>query len=81
MKRLLVVLTLVPAVAAGGAWWWARSSLPIIDGRLALPELRAPVEVLFEAHGVPAVDARGPDVIGVTIPGGRQHLRRLDRRD
>lgn len=66
MKRLLkrlFVLTLVlmvPAVAAGG-WWWARGSLPVLDGQVAYPGLLAPVEVLIDEHGVPAVYARDTD--------------------
>lgn len=62
MKRLLVVLIVVLAVAAAvSGWWWVRSSLPILDGQVALPGLRAPVEVLIDAHGVPSVYARDPD--------------------
>lgn len=62
MRRLIVVLTLALLVMAGGTgWWWVRSSLPILDGQVALPELRAPVEVLIDAHGVPAVYARDQD--------------------
>lgn len=59
MRRIVVLLTLVLLIVAGGAgWWWVRSSLPILDGQIALPGLRAPVEVLFDGHGVPAVYAR-----------------------
>ena len=62
MKRLLVVLTIVLVVAAGvSGWWWVRSSLPILDGQLASAGLHAPVEVLIDAHGVPAVYARDPE--------------------
>jgi penicillin amidase len=58
MKRLLVVLTLVLVVAAGATgWWWVRSSLPVLDGQVSLPGLSSPVEVLFDAHGVPHVYA------------------------
>lgn len=58
MKRRLVVLTFVMVVAAGlSGWWWTRSSLPILDGQLAVPHLSTPVEVLFDAHGVPHVYA------------------------
>ena len=62
MKRLLVVLTIVLVVAAGvSGWWWVRSSLPVLDGQLAMSGLRAPVEILIDQHGVPAVYARDPD--------------------
>jgi penicillin G amidase len=62
MKRLIVVLIVVLAVAAAvSGWWWLRSSLPILDGQVAVAGLRAPVEVLIDAHGVPSVYARDPD--------------------
>ena len=62
MKRLFVVLVLVLAVvSAVTGWWWVRSSLPILDGQVALQGLRAPVEVLIDAHGVPSVYARDPE--------------------
>jgi len=62
MKRLIFVLIVVLAVAtAVSGWWWLRSSLPTLDGQVALPGLRAPVEVLIDAHGVPSVYARDAD--------------------
>ena len=62
MKRILfatVVLLLVAATFSG--WWWVRGSLPALDGQLALPGLRAPVEVLIDGYGVPAAYARDAD--------------------
>ena len=77
MKRLLVVLTLVLVIAAGvSGWWWVQSSLPILDGQVAFPGLRAPVEVLIDGHGVPAVYAR--DVDDAWFAAGVLHAR--DRR-
>ena len=62
MKRLLVVLTIVLVMVAGVAgWWWVRGSLPVLDGQQVLQGLRAPVEILTDAHGVPAVYARDQD--------------------
>jgi penicillin amidase len=61
MKRLLLILTIVLVIAAGASGWWVRSSLPLLDGQLTVPGLRAPVEVLFDGHGVPAVYAIGPE--------------------
>ena len=58
MKRLLKALTIVLVIAAGVAgWWWVRGSLPLLDGQLTVAGLKAPVEVLFDEHGVPAVYA------------------------
>ena len=54
----MVVLMLL---ASATGWIWAAGSLPLLDGQLALPGLRAPVEVLIDVHGVPAVYARDPD--------------------
>jgi len=77
MKRLIVVLIVVLAVAAAvSGWWWVRSSLPLLDGHVALPGLRAPVEVLIDAHGVPSVYAR--DQEDAWFAAGVLHAR--DRR-
>src|SRR5689334_17493871 len=77
MKRLLRVLLIVLVIAAGaGGWWWVRSSLPILDGQLTLPGLKAPVEVLIDAHGVPSVYAY--DIEDAWFAAGVLHAR--DRR-
>ena len=59
LKRLLVLtlILLIPAVAAAG-YWWAQKSLPVLDGQLSFPGLGAPVEVLIDPNGVPAIYAR-----------------------
>src|SRR3954453_7685819 len=62
MKRSIVVLVVVLVVAAAGTGWgWARSSLPVLDGQTTMHGLHAPVEVLIDAHGVPAVYAADAD--------------------
>ena len=55
---MLVILTIVLVIGAGAAgWWWVGSSVPIIDGQVTMAGLRAPVEILIDDHGVPAVYA------------------------
>lgn len=54
----MVVLLLL---ASATGWIWAGGSLPLLDGQLSLPGLRAPVEVLIDTHGVPAVYANDTD--------------------
>jgi penicillin amidase len=77
MKRLLVVLTLVMVIAAGlSGWWWVRSSLPALDGQVSIPGLSSPVEVIFDAHGVPHVYATNEDM--AWFAAGVLHAR--DRR-
>ena len=39
----------------------ARSALPQLDGRLAVPGLSAPVTVVRDAHGAPTIDAANFD--------------------
>ena len=70
----LTFVLLVAAVASG--WWWVRGSLPALDGQVSLPGLQAPVEVLFDAHGVPSIYARDPD--DAWFAAGVMHAR--DRR-
>ena len=74
LKRLLVLtlILLVPAGAAG-AWYWAQGSLPLLDGQFAYPGLRAPVEILVDEHGVPAIYAR--DEEDVFFAAGVLHAR------
>lgn len=61
MKRILFATVVLLLVAAGSAWWWARGSLPALDGQLAISGLRAPVEVLTDAYGVPTAYAGDTD--------------------
>jgi penicillin G amidase len=66
MKRLLkrlLILTIILAIPAGafGAYWWVRQSVPPLDGQMSYPALRAPVEVLQDQYGVPAIYARDAD--------------------
>ena len=60
MKRLLIATVVLLLLASATGWIWAAGSMPLLDGQLALPGLKVPVEVLLDAHGVPtayAVDA------------------------
>ncbi|MBB3897991.1 penicillin acylase family protein [Roseococcus suduntuyensis] len=50
---LLLLVLAVPALALGLVWW----TLPPRDESLALPGLSAPVEVSFDAHGIPRIRA------------------------
>ena len=74
LKRLLI-LTIILAIPAGafGGYWWARQSLPMLDGQLAFPGLGAPVEVLQDQYGVPAIYAR--DAEDVWFSAGVLHAR------
>jgi len=54
------LLALVLLVAAGLALWGyriARSALPQLDGSIQISGLSAPVEVIRDGHGVPAIEA------------------------
>jgi penicillin amidase len=57
-RLLLGGVVLFVLAAGGGGWWWVRSSLPLLDGELAVPGLQAPVEVLMDRWGVPHLYAR-----------------------
>ena len=73
MKRLLIATVVLLVLASATGWIWAGGSLPLLDGQLALPGLHAPVEVLIDAHGVPAVYAR--DVDDAWFAAGVFHAR------
>ena len=61
VKRILLLTILLAAAAAGALWWWARQSLPVLDGEVTVSGLAAPVEVVFDGHGVPHVYASGSE--------------------
>ena len=61
MKRVLLIVALICALAGALSWWWARESLPQLDGELRVSGLTGPVEILFDSHGVPHVYAAGPE--------------------
>jgi penicillin G amidase len=73
LRTLLIVLVIAAPVAG---WWWMRSSLPILDGQMQMAGLKAPVEILFDAHGVPSVYAY--DIEDAWYTAGVLHAR--DRR-
>lgn len=60
-RRLFLIAVVVLGLAGGAAWGWARASLPSLDGEYRVSGLIAPVEVLFDGHGVPHVYASGPE--------------------
>jgi penicillin amidase len=58
LQILVSVLSLLLLVALGAVawgWWRIRSSLPPLDGTLAMPGLSAPVRIERDARGVPTV--------------------------
>lgn len=68
MKRLspsllhwVLGLTALVILAGGGAYLWLRSSLPQLDGTVALAGLEQPVEVLRDTVGVPHILAGSPE--------------------
>ena len=57
LSRALLVVLLLLALAVLAGWLALRTSLPRLDGELALPGLTAPVQVQRDALGVVTVDA------------------------
>jgi penicillin amidase len=55
--RIAALAGLAAALAAGAFFWWLTLSLPQADGERAVPGLRAAVEVVRDAHGVPHIRA------------------------
>ena len=58
LRRVLLILLLLPVLAAGAAGLWLHSSLAVTDGRLRLPGLEREVRVTRDAHGIPTVVAQ-----------------------
>lgn len=67
LVSVLSVLLLLAVLAGGALWWRMRSSLPVLDGRLPLAGLSAPVQIGRDALGVPTITgASRPDVARAT---------------
>ncbi len=56
---LYLVLLIVLLIAGASIWFYraAHASLPQVDGTIAIPGLKAPVEIVRDAHGVPHISA------------------------
>ena len=77
---LLVLTAIVLIGLAAGAWFGLRRSVPPLDGQLRLAGLTAPVEILFDAYGVPHVYARDVDDawFAVGFLHGRERLWQME---
>ena len=60
---VLVVVAVIGALAGGWIYlrWAVRSSMPQLDGTLAISGLSAPVSVIRDGHGVPSITASSLD--------------------
>ncbi|MDD5034358.1 MAG: penicillin acylase family protein [Methylococcaceae bacterium] len=58
VRRTVLVLSALSALAAGGIYLLLRASLPTPEGRFTLTGLSAPVKVETDAQGVPAISAQ-----------------------
>src|SRR5580704_6781761 len=72
MLAVAVILTLI--------WWWPRRVLPPLDGRIPLTGLERPVEVRFDAVGIPHISAgsEGDAWMAVGYLQGRDRLWQMD---
>lgn len=57
LKNLLLISLSVLLVGGAGAYLWLRTSLPTIDGSLALSGLEEPVTVTRDTDGIPHIKA------------------------
>jgi len=57
MRRGLTTLLLLAVVAALVAWTYGQRALPVSEGQLALPGVRAELRIVRDAHGIPTIRA------------------------
>ena len=57
LRRTLTTVLLLAVVLALLAWFYAQRVLPVTEGRLALPGLRAELRIDRDAHGIPTIRA------------------------
>lgn len=61
MKRIILVLVVLIALVYGGITWWLRSSLPTYEGQLHIEGLHHPVQVYYDAYGIPHIEAQNAE--------------------
>lgn len=57
IRRVLIAVVLLPLVLAGGFYLYLRSSLPQVEGRIAVGGLKGVVTIARDADGVPLITA------------------------
>ncbi len=57
LRRLLLYLAVILFGGGGAGYFWLRTSLPIVDGELALAGLEGTVQIGRDADGVPRIRA------------------------
>src|SRR5260370_26284405 len=57
LRRIVLVVILVPLVLAGGAYLWLRNSLPQTSGTIALVGPTAEIRITRDDSGVPHIAA------------------------
>ena len=58
LKRLVLVSLAVIIAGSTAGFFWMRTSLPPVDGTLALPGLEHPVSISRDANGVPHIKSQ-----------------------
>lgn len=58
--RGVLLLLLLPLVAAGIAWYWASTSLPVLEGQVTVQGLAGPVSIDRDSKGIPWITATRP---------------------
>lgn len=54
----LLGLVLLVSISLAGGYLWLRQSLPVVDGRVEVAGLEAPVSIVRDAHAVPHIEAK-----------------------
>ena len=57
---ILIIMLVIPVVGAG-LYFWLRTSLPDIDGTIAVEGLSGPVDILRDEWGIPHIHAGSPE--------------------
>jgi penicillin G amidase len=57
LRRLLLLLVLLPVLVGAGLYFWLRTSLPQTTGTIALAGLSAPATIVRDDAGVPTIRA------------------------
>ena len=71
--RVVLGLAVLLMVGAAGLWLALRSSLPVVEGEIAVPGLDAPVTVTRDAHAVPHIEAAS--LLDATFAQGYVHAQ------
>ena len=80
LRRLITTVLLLATVAALTGWFYAHRVLPVTEGTLQLPGLRAELRIERDSHGIPTIRAASvrDAMVGLGIAHAQDRLWQME---